>query len=545
MPSLSQSLDGKDLGHIRMVAELWGIELVAKDARAAIKQLCESLLTTELVTEIVEALPDNARLALGELQVEGGRSAWGAFSRRNGEVRELGPARRDKEQPQRNPASTSERLWYRAMIGRAFFDTAEGAREFAYIPADLLSLLPAAELDKGISFGRPARPVERAAEQKANDQILDEASTLLAARRICLSADTLSEAEAWRSPSDVLAALLQAAGILGADGQPISETTRNFLAAERGTALALLATAWLESEDFNELRLLPGLAAEGDWRNQPVQARHKVIGFLQSALRGEWWSLPALIADVKARQADFQRPAGDYDSWYLKDKVSGNFLRGFAHWDQIDGALIGYLVRGPLHWLGIVDLAGPKGEEALAFRFSAWAEALLYGSAPKGLAKEDAPLVVDSQGQIQVPRLTSRAVRYQVARFCEWEAPKRGMYVYRVRAASLERSREQGLEVRQLLGLLKAHSEAALPPNLLQALQRWEKQGTQAKMGPMLVLRLSSAAIMKALRASRAARYLGEPLGPTTIQVKDGASRHVLQALTELGYLGKIEEYKS
>jgi hypothetical protein len=93
-----------------------------------------------------------------------------------------------------------------------------------------------------------------------------------------------------------------------------------------------------------------------------------------------------------------------------------------------------------------------------------------------------------------------------------------------------------------LLTLLKAHSAAPLPPNLVQALKRWEQQGTQARLGSTLVLRLSSAAALKALRASRAARYLGEPLGPTAITIKPGAASQVLQALLELGYLGELQK---
>jgi hypothetical protein len=543
MPSLSQSLEGKDLGHIQMVAELWGIELRAKDARQAIQQLCQSVLQADLVKEVVEALPEEARKALGELRAGQGRLPWGPFTRRYGELRELGPAKRDKLEPHRNPISTSERLWYRGLFGRAFFDTAQGAREFAYIPDDLLAMLPIAKAGDEEPFGRPARPAERAVVWAANDHILDETCTLLAARRADLDEEELAEVQEWRGPPKVLAALLEAAGILGSDGQPIPEATRAFLEAERGEALGTLAAAWLQSESFDELRQLPGILAEGKWRNNPVQTRRWILGSLSQSAGKEWWSLPALIADVKARRPDFQRPAGDYDSWYLRDEASGEFLRGFAHWDQVDGALISYAVRGPLHWLGAVDLAGPEEEaKASAFRFSDWAEALLEGKAPKGLAKENESIVIDSQGQIQVPRLAPRAIRYQVARFCDWEAPKRGVYRYRVHAASLERARAKGLEVKQLLGLLKAHSESPLPPNLLQALQRWDKQGTQAKMGEMLVLRVRSAAMLKALRGSRAARYLGEPLGPNAIQVKAGAKRNVLQVLTELGYLGKFEE---
>ena len=50
---------------------------------------------------------------------------------------EAGPGRRDREQGYLNPVSAAETLFYRAFLGRAFFDTASGAQEFAYIPEDL------------------------------------------------------------------------------------------------------------------------------------------------------------------------------------------------------------------------------------------------------------------------------------------------------------------------------------------------------------------------------------------------------------------------
>jgi hypothetical protein len=46
---------------------------------------------------------------------------------------------------------------------------------------------------------------------------------------------------------------------------------------------------------------------------------------------------------------------------------------------------------------------------------------------------------------------------------------------------------------------------------------------------------------MQKVRASRAARFLGEPLGPTAIVVKAGAQEKVLAILAELGYLGEIK----
>ena len=56
------------------------------------------------------------------------------------------------------------------------------------------------------------------------------------------------------------------------------------------------------------------------------------------------------------------------------------------------------------------------------------------------------------------------------------------------------------------------------------------------------MLRLSSPEILQALRSSRAARFLGETLGPAAVAVKPNAGEKVLAVLAELGYLGEMVE---
>jgi hypothetical protein len=543
MPGLAQSLEGHDLGHLLILAESWGIPMRAASVREAIDQLVELL---PLKVADLENVSEEARLAMNELAAAGGRRPWAQFTRQFGELREMGAARRDKEQPQRQPISATETLWYRALIGRAFFDSPQGPLEFAYIPDEMLAVLPLSSLARSGALGRQARPEERAVVTQANDKILDEACTLLAGLRLGFSEGQLVAVEDWQTPLAILKALLKAAHVLDESGQPNPKATRVFLEAERGQALAQLVQAWLQSKHFNELRLMPGLETEGNWDNDPLNTRKKVLDFARSAPPGQWWSISALIADVKVRQPDFQRPAGDYDSWYLRAMAGGEYLRGFAHWDAVDGALLAFLLRGPMHWLGLLDLGAPvEGRPATAFRWSAWAKGLLAGQAPKEPHAENQKLKVDSRGIISVPRLAPRAVRYQVARFASWLPVRADAYQYQVTSRSLGAARKQGLKIQQLLNLAKAHNAAALPPNLLQALKRWEEHGNQAQLSGMLVLRVHSAAVLKALRASRAARYLGEPLGPAAISVKAGAGKQVLQALMELGYLGELEEEES
>lgn len=538
MPGLSASLQGHDLGQLIVVGQQWGLELHPHDAQHAIELLEANLPAavaagfSSLAAEIQGATRELAAID---------RLPWGQFERKYGPLREMGPARREKDQPHQNPASVTETLWYRGLVGRAFFDTPDGPREFVYIPDELLAVIPR-ETEATRPFGRAARPEERAVEQLASDAILDQACSLLAGMRKEAEETKLADAEPWLLPREGLKSLLIGAGVLDERGEPDSKAIRKFLESPRGTALAWLVQAWLDSDEFNELRLLPGLRAEGNWENEPLAARRRLLEFVRSAPKGQWWSLKALIADVKARQPDFQRPAGDYDSWYLRHEASGEYLRGFQHWDDIDGTLISFFVRGPLYALGLIDLASPATEQpATAFRWSRLGGALLNGDTPK-LRNETSKLKIDSRGRVLISELAPRAVRYFVARFCDWLPKQKDGYLYQISARSLEAARKQGLKVKQLVALLKANSAAALSPNLLQALKRWETQGTQARLGRALVLWVGSAAALKALRASHAARFLDEPLGPTAIVVKPNAGQQVMQALLELGYLGDLEE---
>jgi hypothetical protein len=148
MPTLAQSLHNHDLGHLRILAEHWGIELTAPDVRTALADLTAALLDATLVSEIILALSSESQKALETLVKNEGRLPWPQFIRSFGDLRAVGPGRRDRERPDREPISSAEELWYRALVARAFFDTSSGAREFAYIPDDLLPLIPATPEDE-------------------------------------------------------------------------------------------------------------------------------------------------------------------------------------------------------------------------------------------------------------------------------------------------------------------------------------------------------------------------------------------------------------
>jgi hypothetical protein len=158
MPNLAQSLHDHDLGSIKIIAELWGIELEAPNLEQARKSLVSQMLDASLFEEIIESLPQNSIQALNSLRQSGNRQPWPLFSRRYGEIREIGPNKRDREKAYLTPISDSEILWYRGLIGRAFFQTPEGTLEFVFLPDDLAEILPESQSGEDIPLSRPATP---------------------------------------------------------------------------------------------------------------------------------------------------------------------------------------------------------------------------------------------------------------------------------------------------------------------------------------------------------------------------------------------------
>ncbi|MFO8036307.1 MAG: hypothetical protein R6U57_06755 [Anaerolineales bacterium] len=546
MPDIRHSLQGADLRHLKQIAEKWGIPLEAPDARHGIPELAEQLTDPELVDEMVDALPPRAREALRWLWKQNGRAPWDLFTRQFGDVREMGPGKRDRERPDLDPISPAEVLWYRAFLGRGFFDTEAGPKEFAYIPDDLKTclpkdLFPPQELraeGAQVLIARKATPEERREETPVSVQILDHTCTLLASLRMGI--DPAVHLPGVEEPElQFYKRLLQSVKCLDEEGVPQPEQIRDFFDLPRDQGLLDLWKGWRNSSFHNDLHLTPGLRPEGTWDNKPLKVRLFLLRIISQLPENTWLSMSSFVARMKQDHSNFLRSAGEFDSWYIRDDETGEYLRGFEHWDDVEGTLLRYILTGPLHWLGVMDLASAKEEGQgpwTAFRISTYGQSLLADEAPDIPEPEPAPVHIRSKGWIRIPQTVPRKVRYQIARFCEWLPMKRDSYMYSLSPRSLRMAKEQELQMEHLLALLSKHAEL-VPPNLVKALQRWDQHGIQAAMEQETVLRVRSPAMLNAIQESRAVRYLREALGPTAVVIQEGSESKISEVLMEMGFL--------
>jgi hypothetical protein len=242
---------------------------------------------------------------------------------------------------------------------------------------------------------------------------------------------------------------------------------------------------------------------------------------------------------VKTEEPDFQRPAGDYDSWYIRDAGTGDYLRGFDNWDRVDGALLWFILTGPMHWLGLTDL----GSGGALCRLTVYGRAVCGETEWPDPPEDRAQLGIEPDGALIAPRTLSRYERFQLARITEWGAPG-DSYTYRLTTASLQGAARQGIQSDAIQAFLRRASGGEIPLVISQLLEGWEKTGqADVWMTRATILQADSpAALQTILETPELRRYLGATLGPAAVIVRAGQERELAAALQTRGILVDLDE---
>ncbi|MDP3450486.1 MAG: helicase-associated domain-containing protein, partial [Anaerolineaceae bacterium] len=262
---------------------------------------------------------------------------------------------------------------------------------------------------------------------------------------------------------------------------------------------------------------------------------------LRGLTQGDWYSLTALTGAVKALQPDFQRSSGEYDLWFIRKADSSEFLRGFDHWDEVDGALIRYLINGPFHWLGMTDLGRGKEKAETAFKLTPLFFALFNTEKPAIEAARETSIKVGADLSFSIPVSASRPLRYQIARFCEIRSMTAIETCYEITPVSLKLAQQNGLKPGQLVQYLEKNLKTPLPKSLMLLADQWEKHAKVEEVTNVTLLRTHSAEVLQHLISHPpTAKFIIEQLSPTTTLINPAGIKVIKQSLLELGLLTEI-----
>ncbi len=537
MPALVNTLLGHDLFFLQIVANAWGIELNAPDAATARPVIMSGMTNKEVFEEVFLALPEKARNAILAIYDREGHMPWAKFSRDFGEVRVMGASKRDRERPDLKPVNPAEVLWYRAIIGRAFLNFKNEPQEYAYLPDEIIDLVQPFAVSQKTDLVRMASPGEILFTKLTDDSILQDTCTVLAAIRKGIYHQPIPHMQ-LPGAENFLIQLLQCANILISDDHLNAESIRELLEAARGKSLLSLFSIWLSCVQLNELTMTPGLLFETLPHNNSIAAREFLLERVFELETNQWWNIQSFINSIYQKDPDFLRPAGDYDSWFVKDKDTGEYLRGFKNWTRVEGEYIRCMLNGPFHWLGIIDLAGShKVAEKSAFRISDAGVALFARQTPEIVYTNGEKVQINPLGKIVVPNCAPLVTRYQIARFCDWIKSDQPSYQYQISAQSLQSALNQGLKISHLLSLLQKVLPHPIPVKVNEALENWDKNGREVEIRPVVLLKVTNPHILTALQKSKHKKFIEEILSENMALIHPGGAGKVADALFELGYL--------
>lgn len=318
------------------------------------------------------------------------------------------------------------------------------------------------------------------------------------------------------------------------EGLRTARTAVDWLRQSREAQLRSLADAWSSSR-WNDLCHTPGLRCEGDnWENDPLLARAGLLDALPRST--DWFPMQPVIHQLKANNPDFQRPDGNYDTWYVRDVQTGAFVNGFHNWDVVEGRLLAFMIEGPLTWLGLaVTVATPDGPlYSLTERMLAW-----LNETPPADDEVRVPLVVQPDGILEVPHSTDRYHRFQAARISEaLPVTSKRPFRYRITPSSLEQAQEQGITPDRILQFLETASGRPLPAGVKRGINRWGERGVEGKLDSVVVLRVREAGILETLRQNPKTRdYIGESFGDLVVSIRADQWPALRQAAAQLGLL--------
>jgi hypothetical protein len=557
MRTLRQCLFDCDLALLRVIAAQWGIELPTNRHDDAVDTLTVRLSDATMQTDLWSSLPGAERQALSAILSAGGALPAGAFARHFGEIRPIGPGRLERERPWESPISVAESLWYRGLIFKAFDQGPGEMHEVVFVPQEFHAGLQVGEAASGHVAQAPLKPLVNMPPEaacQAGAQLADDLCSFLAyvhaapihagpgeplpERHQQTLGRQLRAHDSLRL--DLLTHLAARLSLVKPDASPLRPDPQNataWLQLPEPEQQRALFEGWRDSVTWNDLWRVPTLRCEdtGSWRNDPLAARRAALNALAALDPGVWYRLEDFVAVIREASPDFQRPGGDYDTWYIRDAATNQYLTGFDNWGQVEGALLRFLVGGPLHWLGVVDIDAAGA----AFCVTPTGRWLLgYGAAPQ--LSEATSFVVRDDGQVEIGA-ARRYDRFQLARVADWVTSGE-TYTYQLVPSSLERAKAQRITPERILEFLERTSGAPVPEALAGALRRWGTHGTEAWAQPAMVLRVVRPELLEQITDSpRTRKYIRETVSSTVVLVAPRDWPEMLAALLEMGVLPEVK----
>lgn len=298
----------------------------------------------------------------------------------------------------------------------------------------------------------------------------------------------------------------------------------------------------------------------GELGAENSEARQMLVALIAQAPLDQWISFSAFARFIyrliptflQKRQRLFPAP-----HWWLEAEEGRPLQPTQMHdWMRAEGHYLARLLRGPLHWWGITDLALGSEEQLLAFRLTPLAALLLNGIEPDEPLTEQEDedihslLDVSEEGEIVI---TCAPAAWPLIELVEQSTEQVGVrdnrLYYRMVPQSLTVALSRGQRPTALLTLLQhvaerqAQRESPLTC-LMTQLERWTTSYGQIRLYTgVSLLEVADALVMRELNATTSVEeQTVQTLSPTRLLLNKQGLERIIEELKRRGQTPLLHE---
>ncbi|GCE19483.1 helicase-associated domain-containing protein [Dictyobacter kobayashii] len=259
--------------------------------------------------------------------------------------------------------------------------------------------------------------------------------------------------------------------------------------------------AYVDTHFWNELIYLTDLNVRPapdpllPAHEEVLRARQQVIERILGEEPTEWHDLTAFIARVKLHVPYllFPRRYGPRAERYSQGsnpygwdfRLRRGWLTHREGWHMVEGGFIRTLLTGPLHWMGLLQIAPEKLAPAFALSRDA---VVIMRDIPLSLSPLPASrLIVQPNFDVVVLAPISEGMLVRLDRFADRTSMEH-IAQYRLSKSSVTRAIQHGERAETMIAVLEQAAEGDIPQNVRYSLDEWERQARRVEIWPQATL---------------------------------------------------------
>jgi hypothetical protein len=310
------------------------------------------------------------------------------------------------------------------------------------------------------------------------------------------------------------------------DRSLVAAAAPEFFSLPPGERVRLTYESWRDSGAFNELLMLP-LQVRPKVNQEAffpapaslISARQFVIRQVEKLPENSWVSFKTLVDMVRdldyeflfSRSPRLQYSYGHVNPYAFTHNPLGLEFPGVSGeesgWGKVEANLIQDIVRGPLFWMGLVDLGweGQQNGFPSAFRLTSLGQWLLKNSAQPQIPAEGGRVIIQPNLHIIALDPIQEATLINLDRFAERLAAERAVE-YRLTRQSVYHGQQIGWEVPRIKEYLASQTGTELPVNVTRTLDEWQAQYERIRIYPHVAVAYGSPEVIDSLAADPQSR---------------------------------------